>query len=151
MANKILETIDNEIKAAMKAQQAERLSALRMMKAALTHKMTENREKFDDAEAIKTLSTLAKQRRESAEAFRGAGRDEQADKEERELLVVEEFLPVPATEKEIQTAVDEAIAETGASSPKDMGRVMQAAMKRLTGKTVDGKVVSGHVRSALGA
>jgi len=146
----ILKRVESEMVAAMKAKHAERLSALRMMKAALKNKETENREKFDDAEATKTLQTLAKQRRESADAFRGAGREEQALKEEGELAVIEEFLPAAATEADIEAAVSEAVAETGATSAKDMGKVMQAAMKKLAGKTVDGKAVNARVRSVLG-
>jgi uncharacterized protein len=145
----ILKRVESEIVAAMKAKHAERLSALRMMKTSLTNKQIENREKFDDGEAIKALTTLAKQRRESADAFRAAGREEQASKEEAELAVVEEFLPAAASEAEIEAAVRGAMAETGAASAKDMGKVMQASMKRLAGKTVDGKALSARVRSLL--
>lgn len=146
----IFETIDAEIKTAMKARDADRLSALRMMKAALANKQIDLREKFTDDEATKVLQTVAKQRRESADAFRGAGREAQAVKEEDELRIVEEFLPMAPTEAEIEAAVAEAVAETGASSMKDVGRVMPAAMKRLSGKTVDGKAVNAVVRRRLG-
>jgi uncharacterized protein YqeY len=147
--SEILARVDAQMKEAMKAKNPERLSALRMMKTALANKQIENREKFDDAEATKALQTLAKQRRESAEAFRAAGREEQAAKEEAELAVVEEFLPAAASAEEIAAAVDEAIAETGATSAKDIGRVMPAAMKKLAGKTVDGKAVNAEVRKKL--
>lgn len=147
--SEIFNRVEAEIKEAMKAKNADRLSALRMMKSALANKQIENREKFDDAEATKALQTLAKQRRESAEAFRAAGRDEQAAKEEAELAVVEEFLPASASPEEIAAAVDEAIAESGATSAKDIGRVMPLAMKKLAGKTVDGKAVNERVRSKL--
>lgn len=147
--NEIFDRVDAEMKEAMKARRADRLSALRMMKTALANKQIENREKFDDAEATKALQTLAKQRRESADAFRAAGREEQAAKEEAELAVIEEFLPAGATAEEIDAAVAEAIAETGASSARDIGRVMQAALKRLAGKTVDGKAVNERVRARL--
>src|SRR6185436_13101299 len=113
--SEILERVDAQIKEAMKARQADRLSALRMMKTALTNKLIENREKFTDVEAVKALQTLAKQRRESADAFRAAGREQQAVKEEAELAVIEEFLPAAATDADIEAAVAEAIAETGAS------------------------------------
>jgi uncharacterized protein len=146
----ILSSVEAQITEAMKARQADRLSALRMMKTALKNKQIENREKFDDAEAVKALQTLAKQRRESADAFRGAGREAQAAKEEAELAVIEEFLPAAASDADIETAVAEAIAETGASSMKDIGRVMPAAMKKLAGKTVDGKAVNERVRAKLG-
>ena len=145
----ILKRVEAQITEAMKARRADRLSALRMMKTALKNKEIENREAFSDAEAVKALQTLAKQRRESADAFRAAGREGQATKEEAELAVVEEFLPASATDADIEAAVTEAIAETGASSLKDIGRVMPAAMKRLAGKTVDGKAVNEKVRAKL--
>jgi uncharacterized protein YqeY len=145
-----LEKIEAEIKDAMRARDAHRLSALRMMKAALANKQIDLREKFTDDEATKVLQTVAKQRRESADAFRAAGREEQAAKEESELAIVEEFLPAAPTGAEIEAAVAEAIAETGASSMKDVGRVMPAAMKKLSGKTVDGKAVNAVVRQKLG-
>lgn len=147
--SEILNRVEDEIKAAMKAKQADRLSALRMMKAALKNREIEDRAKFSDAEAIKALQTLAKQRRESADAFRSGGREEQAVKEEAELAVIEEFLPAAASEADIENAVAEAIAETGATSAKDIGKVMQASMKRLQGKTVDGKAVNARVRAKL--
>ena len=147
--SEILTRVEAEMVTAMKAKAADRLSALRMMKTALKNRQIENREKFDDAEAVKALQTLAKQRRESADEFRKAGREEQALKEEAELRVVEEFLPAAATEAEIDAAVVEALAETGATSAKDIGKVMQAALKKLAGKTVDGKAVNARVRASL--
>ena len=137
------------MKEAMKARNADRLSALRMMNTALSNKQIENREKFTDEDAIKALQTLAKQRRESAEAFRNGGRDEMARKEEAELAVIEEFLPASASPEEIEAAVAEAIAETGASTARDIGKVMPVAMKKLSGKTVDGKAVNAAVRAKL--
>ena len=137
------------MKEAMKARTADRLSALRMMKTARSNKQIENREKFTDEDAIKALQTLAKQRRESAEAFRNGGRDEMARKEEAELAVIEEFLPASASPEEIEAAVAEAIAETGASTARDIGKVMPVAMKKLSGKTVDGKAVNAAVRAKL--
>lgn len=147
--SEILKRVEGEMTAAMKAQQADRLSVLRMMKTSLKNRQVEHRENFTDAEAIKALQTLAKQRRESADAFRVVGREEQAVKEEAELAVIEEFLPASASEADIEAAVAGAIAETGAASAKDMGKVMQAAMKRLEGKTVDGKAVNARVRALL--
>ena len=148
--SEIFDRVEAEMKEAMKARRADRLSALRMMKTALANKQIENREKFDDAEATKALQTLAKQRRESADAFRAAGREEQAAKEEVELAVIEEFLPASATPEEIDAAVEAAISETGATSARDIGRVMPAALKKLAGKTVDGKAVNELVRRRLG-
>ena len=147
--SEIFDRVENEIRDAMKARDAARLSALRMMKTALANKQIENREGFTEADAIKALQTLAKQRRESADAFRAAGREGSAVKEEAELAVIEESLPAAASEADIEAAVAEAIAETGATSARDIGKVMPAAMKRLAGKTVDGKAVNAAVRAKL--
>ena len=147
--SEIFDRVENEIREAMKARDAARLSALRMMKTALANKQIENREGFTEADAVKALQTLAKQRRESADAFRAAGREESAVKEEAELVVIEEYLPAAASEADIVAAVAEAIAETGATSARDIGKVMPAAMKRLAGKTVDGKAVNAAVRAKL--
>ncbi|MBK6316441.1 MAG: GatB/YqeY domain-containing protein [Blastocatellia bacterium] len=147
--SEIFDRVENEIRDAMKARDAARLSALRMMKTALANKQIENREGFTEADAIKALQTLAKQRRESADAFRAAGREGSAVKEEAELAVIEEYLPAAASEADIEAAVAEAIAETGATSARDIGKVMPAAMKRLAGKTVDGKAVNAAVRAKL--
>lgn len=145
----LFDRVEAEIRDAMKARDAARLSALRMMKTALANKQIENREGFTEADAIKALQTLAKQRRESADAFRAADREDSALKEEAELAVIEEYLPASASEADIEAAVVEAIAETGATSARDIGKVMPAAMKRLAGKTVDGKAVNAAVRSKL--
>ncbi|MBK6425483.1 MAG: GatB/YqeY domain-containing protein [Blastocatellia bacterium] len=147
--SEIFDRVENEIRDAMKARDAARLSALRMMKTALANKQIENREGFTEADAVKALQTLAKQRRESADAFRAAGREGSAVKEEAELAVIEEYLPAAASEADIEAAVAEAIAETGATSARDIGKVMPAAMKRLAGKTVDGKAVNAAVRAKL--
>ena len=147
--SQIFDRVENEIREAMKARDAARLSALRMMKTALANKQIENREGFTEADAIKALQTLAKQRRESADAFRAAGREGSAVKEEAELAVIEEYLPAAASEADIEAAVAAAIAETEATSARDIGKVMPAAMKRLAGKTVDGKAVNAAVRAKL--
>ncbi len=147
--SQIFDRVENEIREAMKARDAARLSALRMMKTALANKQIENREGFTEADAVKALQTLAKQRRESADAFRAAGREGSALKEEAELAVIEEYLPAAASEADIEAAVAEAISETGATSARDIGKVMPAAMKRLAGKTVDGKAVNSAVRAKL--
>ena len=147
--SQIFDRVENEIREAMKARDAARLSALRMMKTALANKQIENREGFTEADAIKALQTLAKQRRESADAFRAAGREGSAVKEEAELAVIEEYLPAAASEADIEAAVAAAIAETGATSARDIGKVMPAAMKLLAGKTVDGKAVNAAVRAKL--
>jgi hypothetical protein len=133
----------------MKSRDEARLSALRMMKAALMKQKVDSPKPVDEAAEMQLLKTLIKQRIEAAEAFRKAGRVEQAEKEEAERALIESYLPAAATEQEIEAAVAEALAETGATSPKQMGLVMKAAQARLKGKTVDGKALSDKVRSRL--
>ena len=135
--------------AAMKSRDEARLSALRMMKAALMKQKVDSPQPVDQAAEMQLLKTLIKQRIEAAEAFRKAGRVEQAEKEEAERALIESYLPAAATEQEVEAAVAEALAETGATSPKQMGLVMKAAQARLAGKTVDGKALSDKVRSRL--
>jgi uncharacterized protein YqeY len=147
----IVERVEKDLVAALKAQEALKLSVLRMMKAALMNKKVELGKAVDDSEALAVLRTLAKQRRESVEAFRKGGRDDLADKEEAEIKIVEAYLPAAASEEEIDAAVVAAIAETGASTAKDMGKAMKAAMAKLAGKNADGKRVSEKVRAKLGA
>ena len=135
--------------AAMKSRDEARLSALRMIKAALMKQKVDSPKPVDEAAEMQLLKTLIKQRTEAAEAFRKAGRVEQAEKEEAERALIESYLPAAATEQEVEAAVAEALAETGATSPKQMGLVMKAAQARLAGKTVDGKALSDKVRSRL--
>jgi uncharacterized protein YqeY len=145
----IAEQIDKDVIAAMKAKESERLGALRMVKTALKLRSTELMKAVDDTEAAKVLTTLLKQRRDAAEQFRAGGRTELAEKEEREALIIQEYLPAAASEDEMVSAIAEAMAETGASSPKDMGVVMKAARAKLEGKTIDGKVLSEMVKAKL--
>jgi uncharacterized protein YqeY len=147
----IVERVEKDLVAALKAQEALKLSVLRMMKAALTNKKVELGKAPDDAEAVAVLRTLVKQRHESAEAFRKGRRDDLADKEEAEIKIVESYLPAAASEEEIEAAVTAALAETGASTSKDLGKAMKAAMAKLAGKNVDGKRVNEKVRAKLGA
>ncbi len=147
----IVEKVEKDLVAALKAQEKLKLSVLRMMKAALMNKKVELGKAIDDPEALAVLRTLAKQRRESVEAFRKGGRDDLADKEEAEIKIVEAYLPATASEEEIEAAVATAIAETGASTAKDLGKAMKAAMAKLAGKNADGKRVSEKVRAKLGA
>ncbi|MGH9400545.1 MAG: GatB/YqeY domain-containing protein [Terriglobia bacterium] len=147
----LVEKIDTDLVVAMKQREALRLSVLRMMKTALKLKQVESGQALPDEEAQAVLRTLVKQRRDSAEAFRGAGRTELADKELAEMKIVESYLPAAATEDDMDAAVMAGIAETGAASAKDLGRVMKAAMAKLSGKTVDGKRLSEMVRKKLGA
>jgi len=143
--------VNADISSAMKAKDAARLSALRMLKAAIMNKGVEKGRDLDDAEVLHVVSTLVKQRRDSIEQFSNAGRADLVDKETAEITVLEHYLPPAASAEEIDAAVLEAIAETGARSPKDMGKVMKAVMPRLAGKNADGRAVSEAVRRKLGA
>jgi uncharacterized protein YqeY len=143
--------VNADIAAAMKARQAARLSALRMMKAAIMNKEVEKGRALDDAEVVQVTTSLVKQRRDSIEQFSKAGRTDLVDKETGEIAVLEAYLPPAASPDEIDAAVAAAIAETGASSPKDIGKVMKAVMPKLAGKTADGRAVNDAVRRTLGA
>ena len=148
----IVDQVNRDMTEAMKAREAERLSALRMVKTALQLRETEMRETgmtVDDAEAARVLNTLLKQRRDAAEQYRAAGREEQALKEENEARIIQSYLPAAAGEVEIAAAVQAAIDETGATSIKDMGAVMKAARSRLEGKTIDSKALSELVKTKL--
>ena len=145
------EKIGADITAAMKARDAARLSALRMLKAAMMNKGVEKGRDLDDAEVLQVVSSLVKQRRDSIEQFSKAGRTDLVDKETREVAVLEHYLPPAATAEEIDAAVAAAIAESGATSPKDMGKVMKAVMPKLAGKNADGRAVNEAVRRKLGA
>src|ERR1017187_5383522 len=147
----IVEQVEKDLVAALRAQEALKLSVLRMMKAALMNKKVERGKDVDDAEATAVLRTLAKQRRDSVEAFRKGGREDLAAKEEAEIKIVEAYLPAGASDADIDAAVEAAIAETGASTAKDVGKAMKAAMAKLAGKNADGKRVSEKVRAKLGA
>jgi uncharacterized protein YqeY len=136
--------------AAMKSKEAVRLSTLRMVKAAVQNREIEKGSALTDEELTKLLQSLVKQRRDSVEQYEKAGRAELAEKERAEIVVIEEYLPQAATREEIERAVEEAVAETGASSMKEMGAVMKAAMARLAGRNADGRVVSEVVKSKLG-
>jgi len=147
----IVETIDKDLVAALRAQETLKLSVLRMIKAALMNKKVELGKAVDETQALAVLRTLAKQRRESVEAFRKGGRDDLADKEEAEIKFVESYLPAAASDEEIDAAVAAAIAETAAQSAKDVGKAMKVAMAKLAGKNADGKRVNEKVRARLGA
>lgn len=146
----IIDQINRDLTEAMKAKEAERLSALRMIKTALKLRETELPAGVDDGEAVKVLNTLLKQRRDAAEQFRAGGREEMAVKEENEARLIQSYLPAAASEEEITRAVNETITEIGASSIKDMGAVMKAVRSKLEGKTVDGKALSDMVKAKLG-
>src|SRR5208282_72257 len=148
-AMSLSETIQKDIVTAMKAKDELRLSVLRMVKSALQLKEVEKRRALDDAESIQLLQTLVKQRKESIEQFTKGGRQDLVDKETRELAVVESYLPAGASQTEMDAAVSKAIADTKATSIKQMGAVVKAAKEILTGKTIDGKALSDHVRERL--
>ena len=147
----LVEQVEKDLVAALKAQEALKLSVLRMMKAALMNKKIEVGKPLGDPEAIAVFRTLVKQRHDSVEAFRKGGRDELADKEAAEIKILEAYLPAAASDEEIDAAVTAAIAETGAAGPKDMGKVMKAAMAKLAGKNAEGKRVNEKVNAKLGA
>jgi uncharacterized protein len=145
----ISERIQKDIVEAMKAKQELRLSTLRMAKSALKNKEIDKRAPLDEKEELAVLSTLIKQRKDSIEQFTKGGRQDLAEKEAAEILVLESYLPPAADPAAIDRAIADAITETGATSPKDMGRVMKAAMARLSGQNVDGKTVNELVRRKL--
>src|SRR5271157_432812 len=145
----LIDQVSQAMVAAMKNRDEARLSALRLMKAALMKQKVDSPKPVDEAAEMQVLKTLIKQRVDAAEAFRKAGRVEQAEKEEAERALIESYLPAAASEQEIDAAVGEALAETGATALKQMGLVMKAAQARLKGKTVDGKALSDKVRSRL--
>ena len=143
--------IISDLTASMKAQDAPRTSTLRMVKAAVMNREIETGGEMDDEEMMKLLRTLVKQRRDSVDQYEKGGRPELADKEKTEIDVIEAYLPQAASHEEIEQAVDAALAETGATSIKDMGRVMKAAQATLAGKNADGRLVSEIVKAKLGA
>ena len=145
------EKVNTDISAAMKAKDASRLSALRMLKAAIMNKGVEKGRDLEDSEVLQVVSSLVKQRRDSIEQFSKAGRSDLVEKETAEIAVLEAYLPPAATAEEIDAAVAAAIAETGAASPKDIGKVMKAVMPRLAGKNADGRTINEAVRRKLGA
>ena len=144
------QTLSADIVTAMKAKDQTTLTALRMLKTALTNKSIEKGRALDNAEELQVVSTLVKQRRDSIEQFTKGGRKDLADKEQAEIAILNAYLPAAASDEDIAAAVAGAVAETGASGAKDMGKVMKAAMAALAGKTVDGKKVSEAVKAKLG-
>ena len=142
--------IISDLTASMKAQDAPRTSTLRMVKAAVMNREIEKGGEMDDEEMMKLLRSLVKQRRDSVEQYEKGGRPELADKEKTEIAVIETYLPQAASREEIEAAVAAAVAETGATSIKDMGKVMKATQAALAGKNADGRTVSEIVKAKLG-
>ncbi|HET9710242.1 MAG TPA: GatB/YqeY domain-containing protein [Pyrinomonadaceae bacterium] len=143
--------IVSDLTASMKAQDASRTSTLRMVKAAMMNRQIEKGSELDDDDVQKLLRSLVKQRRDSIELYDKGGRQELVAKEQAEIEVIESYLPQAATAEVIEQAVMAAIAETGASSIKDMGKVMKAAQAALAGKNADGRVISEVVKAKLTA
>ena len=150
----VKEQILNDIKSAMKARDQLRLDTLRMVKAKIQEKEVELRGKkgrdhvLEDEDILQVLTTAAKQRRDSIESFRAGGREELAAKEEKELAIIQEYLPQQLSDEDLQRFVKEAVEETGAESPKDMGKVMKAVMPKVKGQA-DGKRINAAVRALL--
>ena len=145
----LIDQVQKDMVAAMKSKAEARLSALRMIKAALMKLKVDSPKPIDEAAEMQLLKQLIKQRIDAAEMFRKGGRPEQADKEEAEKLLIESYLPAGASEAEVDAAIAEAMTETGAASIKQMGLVMKAVQARLQGKTVDGKSLSDKVKAKL--
>jgi uncharacterized protein YqeY len=145
----LTDTLGADIARAMKAKDATTLTALRMLKTALTNKSIEKNKTLEAAEELQVVNVLVKQRRDSIEQFEAAGRHELAQKERAEIAVLDAYLPPSASDEELVAAVDAAVTATGAASAKDMGKVMKAVMSALAGKTVDGKRVNELVRARL--
>jgi uncharacterized protein YqeY len=144
-----VEQVSASIADAMKKHDAVRLSTLRMLKAALMNREIERGHTLDEGESLQVVASLVKQRKDSIEQFTQGGRPELADKEQAEIHILETYLPAAAEPAAVEQAVVDAIQETGATSPKDMGRVMKAVMTRLAGQTIDGKAVNELVRRKL--
>jgi uncharacterized protein YqeY len=145
----LLDTVQKDMVTAMKARDEARLGALRMIKTALKKHEIDSMKPLDEATEMQVMSTILKQRRESAEMFHKAGREELAGKEEAEIVIIESYLPSTPSAEELEAAVTAAMAETGATSQKQMGVLMKAAQAKLAGKRVDGKALSELVKSKL--
>ena len=143
------ERLSADIARAMKAREATALSTFRMLKTALTNKSIEKGRALDPAEELQVVAALVKQRRDAIEQFTAGNRPDLATKEEAEIAVLETLLPPAATTEALAAAVEQAVTDTGAAGPKDMGKVMKAVMTALAGKSVDGKKVNEAVRARL--
>lgn len=146
----LLDQVNTDIANAMRAKETVRLSALRMLKTALTNKSVEKGRDLEDNEGLQVIGTLIKQRRDSIEQFQKGGRQDLVDREAAEITVLESYLPPAVSEAELSQIIEQAVTESGASSAKDMGKVMKVVMGRLAGRTADGRVVSELVKKRLG-
>jgi uncharacterized protein YqeY len=143
--------VNADIAVALRARDQETLDALRMLKSALTNKRVELMRELEEREALQVVTALVKQRRDSVAQFSAAGRQELADKEQREAGILERYLPAALDPAALAALIDEAVHESGATGPKDMGKVMKALMPRLSGQVVDGKAVNEQVKARLAA
>lgn len=145
----LVERVQNDMTAAMRQKDELRLSVLRMVKSAFQLKSVEKMRRLEEGESQQILQTLVKQRRESVEQFTKGGRMDLAEKEAKEIVIIQSYLPEAPSDDDMENAVAAAIQETGATSAKHMGAVVKAAKAKLEGKTVDGKVLSDLVREKL--
>ena len=143
--------VNADLATALRARDQQTLDTLRLLKTAFTNKRVELTRDLDDREALQVITTLVKQRKESATQFAAAGRDELATKERAEAVILERYLPAALDETALVALIDRAVAESGASGAKHMGKVMKALMPRLAGQVVDGKAVNERVKARLGS
>lgn len=144
------EDLNAAMKEAMKAKDSLRLSAIRLVRSAIKNREIEERRELDDQGVIGVLSSLAKQRRDSAEAYRQSGREDLAEKEEKELAIIQEFLPRQLSAEELRALIEKAVSDSGAAGPRDMGKVMKLVTAQTAGRA-DGRLVSELVKARLGA
>ena len=145
----LFEQVTHDIADAMRQKNQAALSPLRMLKAALMNREVEKGRALDETESVQVVNSLVKQRRDSIDQFRAGGRAELADKEQAEIDFLQRYLPPAADESKIAEAIEAAVSETGATSPKDMGKVMKAVTGKLAGLTVDGRALSDAVKKRL--
>lgn len=143
--------VNTDLATALRAREQETLGTLRMLKSALTNKRVEVMRDLEDREALQVVTTLVKQRKDSATQFAAAGRAELAEKEQREAAILERYLPAALDASALAALIDQAVTESGATGPKDMGKVMKVLMPRLAGQVVDGKAVNDQVKARLGS
>jgi uncharacterized protein YqeY len=145
----LLDRVTHDIADAMRQKDQAALAPLRMLKAALTNREVAKGQPLTDAEALQVVGSLVKQRRDSVEQFRAGGRNDLADREQAEIAFLQRYLPPAADEAAIREAIEAAVAETGATGPKDMGKVMKVVTARMAGVTVDGRALSEAVKKRL--
>jgi uncharacterized protein len=147
----MLARVNADLATAMRARDQETLDTLRMLKSALINKRVELTRDLEDREALQVVTTLVKQRKDSTSQFAAAGRQELADKEQREAVILERYLPAALDGAALTALIDQAVQEAGATGAKDMGKVMKVLMPKLAGQVVDGKAVNEQVKARLAA